>query len=225
MTSQTRHFRPRDYKFKERSNQRAIEPLPLCLARSISSVELDRAQNLASIERQSRQTETQSRGRVESSNDDNKIFAGNSRCAKSRETCLCPHSDGCSVRFARASFRLWNIEREEKQQLQPEHLWSPRFHVSRLSFHKTEMLRKKPGRLVARFDQLLHRANVGNENELGGKCEFADTAAPVTSTMRNIRSIIYSQSVKFDASIVIMYVSLRQINLCCVMRGCGTRNS
>lgn len=96
-----------------------------------------------------------------------KYFAENSRCAESREICLCPHSDGCSVRFARASFRLrqlWNIEREEKQQLRPELI---RFRVSRLSFRKTEMLRKKPGRLVARFDEPLHGKNVENENELG----------------------------------------------------------
>lgn len=172
MTSQTRHFRPRDYKFKERSNQRAIEPpLPLCLARSISSVELDGARNLASIERQSRQTGTQSRGHVESCNDDNKIFRGEFavRQVETRNLSLSAFRRlFCSLRTCFGVLRrLWNIEREEKQQLRPEHLQSSCFHVSRLSFHETEMLRKKPRRLVARFDQLLRRDNFGNENELG----------------------------------------------------------
>lgn len=202
--------------------------MPLCLARSISSVELDRAQNLASIERQGGQTGTQSRGHVESRNDDNKIFRGEfavrrvtrnlslsafRRLFCSLRTCFVsapPALKHWTRRKTTASAGADTFSRIASQLSQDGDVAKEARTISR-AFRRAVAWQERWKREWVRLETRVPR--------------YADTAEPVTSTMRNIRSIIYSHSVKFDASIVIMYVSLRQINLCCVMRGCGTRNS
>lgn len=211
MTSQTRHFRPRDYKFKERSNQRAIEPpLPLYLARSISSVELDGARNLASIERQSRQTGTQSRGHVESCNDDNKIFREEFavRQVETRNLSLSAFRRlFCSLRTcfasAAAALKHWTRRKTTASAGASTIVVFSRIE-SQLSrdgdVAKEATTTSRAFRRAVASRQLWKREWVRLEMRV---LRHADTAAPVTSTMRNIRSIIYFQSVKFDASIVI----------------------